>query len=637
MKYDISIIFPCLNEEKTIEECIVKTKKVMDKTKYKYEIIVSDNGSTDNSVKIAKKLKARVVSTDIKGYGSALINGINHARGKYSVMLDSDCSYNIEDIPSFIKEINKGYDMVVGNRFNDKSEKNACPFVHRLGAKVLSLYANILFHAKVKDYHCGLRIFDTKKVKELELSSTGMEFASEMILKAKTNKFKISNINTKYMKDKRDNKSHLHPLRDGLRHLNLINKIKFDNSIIFRYLSVIIITSILCFFLLCISSLFKINTHDNVKDAYHYYKENDLYYFIDEKLNNSSYRLDYITDQRMLSIAYLMDKQDSITSTIEMNYYVNLQTRGDLDNYVDNENQLIVDYSRYWHGYILLLKPLISIFNIQTIYVINIILFIILLITVLIKLFQHDKLLCIAFIVGLIGVNAFIVPMCLEYVYIFYLMFALILILLRMYDNKSKNIDLLFLISGLLTCYFDFLTCETITLTVPLMIYGYLNIKNGKHINYKEYIKYIVLWGIGYTFMFGIKWIIDIIHYGSNMASDIYKRGMFRVNSEKEGLINIMLANLTNVFIYLFPFNYIQDYALTIILIIIAINLYNFIFYEDNKKDKLMLILISLIPIVRYIVLVSHTKIHIYFVYRAMIPVVMLLTIGVYRLIKNKK
>ena len=121
------------------------------------------------------------------------------------------------------------------------------------------------------------------------------------------------------------------------------------------------------------------------------------------------------------------------------------------------------------------------------------------------------------------------------------------------------------------------------------------------------------------------------------MASDIYRRGMFRVNSEKEGLINIMLANLTNVFIYLFPFNYIQNYALTIILIIIAINLYNFIFYEDNKKDKLMLILISLIPIVRYIVLVSHTKIHIYFVYRAMIPIVMLLTIGVYRLIKNKK
>ena len=637
MKYDISIIFPCLNEESTLDECIKTTKKVMNKTKYKYEIIISDNGSTDDSIKIAKKNKVRVVNTEVRGYGSALINGINNAKGKYSVMLDSDCSYNIYDIPNFIEELEKGYDLVVGNRFNKTSEKSSCPFIHRIGAKLLSVYSNILFHNNVKDYHCGLRAFNTKKIKDLNLTSTGMEFASDMIIKSKLNKYKISNIDTKYMKDKRVNKSHLNPLRDGYRHLKLISKLKFDNSILFRYLTTFIFIVLICFISLCISYLFNFNTHDNVKNSYSYYKDTNKVFFLNYSLKNPSYHVDYATDERMLSVSYLMNKKDVISSVIEMNYYQELQERIDLNSYIDNDNRVVSEYCRYWHGYTTLLKPLVSIFEVKTIYIIHIILFIILLITVLIKLFQYDKVLGVSFIVGLITVNTFIVPLCLEYFYVFVLMMIGILLMLKMYESKSKNIDLLFFILGILTCFFDFLTCETITLTVPLMMYVYLNIKDKNKINYKSIIKYIILWGLGYSMMYLAKWVIDYIYYGSSIATEIFKKGMFRVNDGIYNTADIISANIINSILFLFPFNLFTNNALIVVVILILIGLYNYIFYEDNKLDKLVLIIISLIPFIRFMILSSHTRVHIYFVYRALIPFSMILFMGVYRLIINVK
>ena len=227
MKKEVTILLPCLNEEKTLEFCIKDIKKVMDKTKYNYEILVSDNNSVDSSVKIAKKNKARVCSEKKRGYGNALINGIKNAHGKYIVMLDCDGSYNHKDIPRFLKELDNGYDMVMGNRFSKTTKKDATPFTHKLGARLLSIYSNILFGTKLKDYHCGLRAFRKDKIDEINLECGGMEFASEIIIKAKLNKFKIKEIDTTYFKDLRGKKSHLVPIRDGYRHLKLITGLRF--------------------------------------------------------------------------------------------------------------------------------------------------------------------------------------------------------------------------------------------------------------------------------------------------------------------------------------------------------------------------------------------------------------------------
>ena len=174
-----------------------------------------------------------------------------------------------------------------------------------------------------------------------------MEFASDMIIKSKLNKYKISNIDTKYMKDKRVNKSHLNPLRDGYRHLKLISKLKFDNSILFRYLTTFIFIVLICFISLCISYLFNFNTHDNVKNSYSYYKDTNKVFFLNYSLKNPSYHVDYATDERMLSVSYLMNKKDVISSVIEMNYYQELQERIDLNSYIDNDNRVVSEYSRF--------------------------------------------------------------------------------------------------------------------------------------------------------------------------------------------------------------------------------------------------------------------------------------------------
>lgn len=230
MNKKISILLPCLNEEVTLEQCIIKIKKVMNESKYKndYYILVCDNGSVDNSINICKKLKIDYVIENNKGYGSTLINGINKAKSEYLVMLDSDLSYDINDIPLFINYLDEGYDFVIGNRFLKKMDKKSMSLSHKIGVRFLSNYANFLFHTNAKDFHCGLRAFKKNKIIECDLKTKGFEFASEMVISAKTHKLKIKEIPTKLYKDKRGKKSHLRTIRDGFRHLHLINKMKIE-------------------------------------------------------------------------------------------------------------------------------------------------------------------------------------------------------------------------------------------------------------------------------------------------------------------------------------------------------------------------------------------------------------------------
>lgn len=223
---ELSILIPCLNERNTVKICINKAKAFLEKNKITGEVLVSDNGSTDGSLEIIKETGARLVITKEKGYGNALINGINHARGKYVLMCDSDGSHDIDNAMPFLIKLREGNDLVVGNRFGN-IEKGAMKLSHYIGVKFLTELANIIHGTELRDYHCGLRGGNLKKMKMLECECGGMDFASEMIIKSQKMHYKIAEVSTTMFKDGRGSRSHLRAIPDGIRHLRTIFKLIF--------------------------------------------------------------------------------------------------------------------------------------------------------------------------------------------------------------------------------------------------------------------------------------------------------------------------------------------------------------------------------------------------------------------------
>lgn len=217
---ELTILMPCLNEEETIEICIKKAQKYLQRNNISGEVLIIDNGSTDNSVEISKKMGARVLEEKNKGYGNALIKGNFSAKGKYIIMGDCDDSYNFEELDDFISELNKGYDLVIGNRFKGKIEKGAMSFSHRyIGNPILSGIGKLIYKTDIGDFHCGLRAYRRKAILDLDLKAPGMEYASEMIVQAIKNNLSITEIPITLYKDGRSKKSHLRTIRDGTRHL----------------------------------------------------------------------------------------------------------------------------------------------------------------------------------------------------------------------------------------------------------------------------------------------------------------------------------------------------------------------------------------------------------------------------------
>lgn len=220
---ELSIVMPCLNESRTLRTCIQKARAFLDQAQVRGEVIVADNGSTDGSIQIAKAEGARVVHVDKKGYGSALMGGISAARGTYVIMGDSDDSYDFLHLENFLEKLRDGYDLVVGNRFLGGIEPGAMPFLHRyLGNPVLSSLGNLFFKTNLGDFHCGLRGFRREAVLGLDLKTTGMEFASEMIVKASLQGLRMTEVPTVLSRDGRDRPPHLRTWRDGWRHLRFL-------------------------------------------------------------------------------------------------------------------------------------------------------------------------------------------------------------------------------------------------------------------------------------------------------------------------------------------------------------------------------------------------------------------------------
>lgn len=220
---EISFIIPCLNESESLEHVIKEIGQSFASHDCTFEIVVADNGSTDGSQEIALRNGARVVDVPEKGYGAALRGGIEAAKGKYGVMGDADGSYHFGDAWPMIADLRSGADLVMGDRFEGGIEPGAMPWLHQhLGNPVLSAMGRILFRVPVRDFHCGLRAFNLQSVRNLELNSPGMEFASEMVVLSSKRGLRIEEVPVTLSPDLRSRPPHLKTWSDGWRHLRFL-------------------------------------------------------------------------------------------------------------------------------------------------------------------------------------------------------------------------------------------------------------------------------------------------------------------------------------------------------------------------------------------------------------------------------
>ncbi|MCU1500806.1 MAG: glycosyl transferase [Ilumatobacteraceae bacterium] len=220
---ELTILLPCLNEAETLVTCIDKARGWLALAGVDGEVLVADNGSTDGSPELADAAGARVVQVPVRGYGAALRRGIDEARGRYVVMADADDSYDLSDLDAFIDQLRDGGELVMGNRFRGGIAPGAMPWLHRyIGNPVLSRIGRLFFRSPIRDFHCGIRGFDRTAIADLGLATDGMEFASEMVVRASLAHLDIREVPTTLRPDGRSRPPHLRTWRDGWRHLRFL-------------------------------------------------------------------------------------------------------------------------------------------------------------------------------------------------------------------------------------------------------------------------------------------------------------------------------------------------------------------------------------------------------------------------------
>ena len=220
---ELTILMPCLNEAETLAACIAKARSFLERSGISGEVVIADNGSTDGSRDIALASGARVVPVSQRGYGAALAGGIEAARGRYVIMGDVDDSYDFSRLDAFVEQLRSGADLVMGNRFAGGIAPGAMPWHHRyIGNPVLSFLGRLFFRTPIRDFHCGLRGFSRAAILGLNLRTTGMEFASEMVVKSTLSQLDVREVPTTLGKDGRSRRPHLRSFRDGWRHLRFL-------------------------------------------------------------------------------------------------------------------------------------------------------------------------------------------------------------------------------------------------------------------------------------------------------------------------------------------------------------------------------------------------------------------------------
>jgi glycosyltransferase involved in cell wall biosynthesis len=220
---ELTILMPCLDEAATVARCVRKARQFLERGAIDGEVLVADNGSSDGSQALAEAAGARVIAVAERGYGAALRAGIEAARGRYVIMGDADDSYDFSRLEPFVEKLRQGYPLVMGNRFKGGIRADAMPSLHRyLGNPLLSFVGRLLFRVRVGDFHCGLRGFDRDAVRPLDLRTNGMEFASELVVKAALAGWRIAEVPTTLDRDGRQRPPHLRSWRDGWRHLRFL-------------------------------------------------------------------------------------------------------------------------------------------------------------------------------------------------------------------------------------------------------------------------------------------------------------------------------------------------------------------------------------------------------------------------------
>lgn len=223
MQLELTVVMPCLNEQRTLRSCISSAQQFMSQAGIRGEVLIADNGSSDDSAQIALAEGARVVHVPERGYGAALIAGIDAARGRFVIMGDADGSYDFSHLDGYVESLRSGADLVMGNRFRGGIAPGAMPPLHRyLGNPVLSFIGRLFFRTPIGDFHCGLRGFSREAILRLGLVTPGMEFASEMVAKASLAGLRITEVPTTLRPDGRDRPPHLRTWRDGWRHLRFL-------------------------------------------------------------------------------------------------------------------------------------------------------------------------------------------------------------------------------------------------------------------------------------------------------------------------------------------------------------------------------------------------------------------------------
>ena len=616
---------PCLNEEATLASCIKDALKFFTRKGIRGEIIVVDNGSTDRSVKIAKQNGARVVLEKRHGYGRALRTGIKAAQGKYIIMGDCDRSYDFAHMSRMWKAMRHS-DLVVGNRFTDKLEPGAMSKAYQIGVKVLSWLGRKRYRTDVYDFHCGLRGMRRSAIKHLKFKTTGMEFATEMIALAARRWLRIRQVPIRYRKSGDGRVSKLRVVRDDFRHLDYILLGGFSSfwQKFIRFALILLASVITGLGLLWNAAQIpqeKLRDHE-LESAEYFLAHDSMQPNLIEDQDNT--KRDFYADSIWLSIAYGYD--GSLKSVISSKYAdVEDESSGvSLQKQLNGELEANTEYSRYWHGALIFMRPLLTVMNVRQIYVLNTVIIVALMLLIIVMLIMHREYRGAGiYIMTMIAMLAFFAGTSLEYSYAVILMeLVSIASLILTWKGKRRVLPYLFFFSGILVNYLDFMTAETITLTVPLLLSLWL--QRGRKMSlasFKKTLHLIFFWLIGYVLMWAAKWFIALIALGGGTLGALGNQMGQRSFKAEMGLsIFEMLGQVFKLNIgSLFPFCLDEGFAMVcMIAIILAIilNLYNM---QQNLRGVwvLSVLAVGLVPILRSLIMIEHEWQHFFFTYRA--------------------
>lgn len=410
-----------------------------------------------------------------------------------------------------------------------------------------------------------------------------------------------------------------------------------------KYVSVYIIVVLILFLMLVITSKIpKEAIYENLKESAEYYRE--LPGIRRRSLSKEYETLHYAADSKLLNMMYYIDSEHPIKSSMEARFYEECEydSNSDFVKVMDENIESNQQYLRYWHGSLSILRPLMTIFNIEQIYMLGNIVFWILMVTLIIILLKRYKTLAIVFMIASFMVRIDIVPQCIEYIWTVLIMLIVSIISLLIEKKGNKGLYLLYFITGIVTCYFDFLSTETLTILIPVMLTVLVRYKEGRLQGFKEGFKFIaissILWFLSYALMWATKWMLASIILNLNAIEYVKENALLRLNMSSDieipkynfktvAMINIMKIYplnkiITNPKVFLFTV------ALFIIICLLLKMISKLIMVITNKEKKtknelwikILLIIIGIIPYLRYLVMMNHSYCHSFFTYRAQMP-----------------